>query len=113
MQGFFSQNWEISLAIFNLLIGAVVFLASALARMQFKHIDSHQGLQDREIKALTADVGNLKGDGREFREIGKSLSKTLEDHFATLEKRLEDYQRTNETAHGDIKSLLKAVKGTQ
>ena len=116
MQGFFSQHWEISLAIFNLLIGAVVFLASALARMQFKHIDSHQGLQDREIKALTSDVSNLKGDGKELREIGKGLDKTLEHYLETLGQRLDEYQRVNEVAHGEIKSdvqsLVRAIKAT-
>lgn len=109
MQEFLSEHGEIVVGFISLLLVLLVTLASALARVQFKHIDRHQALQDRRIGALEGKVGTLEGETVRTSEQIASLSKTLEHYFEELKEDLRQNQQKNEGAVRELKSLIVAT----
>ncbi|HUU96078.1 MAG TPA: hypothetical protein VM487_10090 [Phycisphaerae bacterium] len=114
MQQFFIQHGEIVASFVALLLVLIVTLASALARVQFKHIREHQSRQDFRLGELEINMGNLKGDSVRTSEQVSSLSVTLEHYFEELKEDIQEtrkeirvYRAENERDHAKLVSMLK------
>lgn len=103
MEKFIVEHWPIAATIINALAGICVFLAVALIRIQFKHIDEHQRYQDHRLNNLEESVSELQGHSRETAVELRHIKKLIEQHF----QEVQAYKLSNERHLSEIKELIR------
>lgn len=111
MEGFFAEHWEIVATVINVMAAIIVLLGTALIRVQFRHIDTHQTRQDQRLGNLESDVNGLKGDNRQTCAEVHSLSQLLEKYAKEVGERVERYEDRNDKAHDEIRKDQQEIKG--
>lgn len=114
----FAWQLQIAFAVINVLFFALVTLAGVLVREKFRHINEHQARQDRELKALRADMATRTNDGISDRRDIEHLGEILEKYFEQLKEDLEEARRVQEKSadqnteeHANIIREMRRVHG--